>query len=204
MEGSAAQAGFYYQNNVAALKIIECLFFDSDITHIELENYDKMHLFSVDLSRHKSNTVIDEGIVYQCGHEAKLLNLKKDWKIGLGICFDLRFPELYRHYFSQGANIMTVASAFTVPTGKAHWETLVKARAIENQSYVAGVNRSGKDGNDIAYSGDSALIDFMGKKVLEAGAQPKLLAYSLEWEPMRAYREKFPAWQDGDEYEMFA
>jgi predicted amidohydrolase len=136
---------------------------------IELENYDKMHLFSVDLSRHKSNTVIDEGIVYQCGNEPKLLQLTSDWKIGLGICFDVRFPELYIHYFSQGANIMTVASAFTVPTGKAHWEILVKARAIENQSYVIAVDQWGNHNSKIKTYGHSMIVSPWGEVIANAG-----------------------------------
>ena len=136
---------------------------------IELENYDKMHLFSVDLSRHKSNTVIDEGVVFQCGNEPKLLELDKEWKIGLGICFDLRFPELYRHYFSQGANIMTVASAFTVPTGIAHWETLVKARAIENQSYVVAADQWGNHNSKIKTFGHSMIVSPWGEVIANAG-----------------------------------
>lgn len=133
----------------------------------ELTHYDKMHLFSVDLSRHASKTVIDEGIVYQYGNEPKLLQIK-DWKIGLGICFDLRFPELYRHYFAQGANLMTVASAFTVPTGKAHWEVLVRARAIENQSYVVAVDQWGEHNAKIKTYGHSMIVSPWGEVIANA------------------------------------
>lgn len=146
----------------------------------ELTNYDKMHLFSVDLSRHKSNTVIDEGIVYQCGNEPKLLEIDKNWKIGLGICFDLRFPELYRHYFSQGANIMTVASAFTVPTGKAHWETLVRARAIENQSYVIAVDQWGNHNAKIKTFGHSMIVSPWGEVIANAGEGEGYILANLE------------------------
>ena len=134
----------------------------------ELTNYDKMHLFSVDLSRHSSKTVIDEGIVYQCGNEPKLLELN-EWKIGLGICFDLRFPELFRHYFTQGANLMTMASAFTVPTGKAHWETLVRARAIENQSYVVAVDQWGEHNEKIKTYGHTMIVSPWGEIIAKAG-----------------------------------
>jgi predicted amidohydrolase len=101
----------------------------------ELMTYDKINLFAVDLSKHPSNTVVDEARVYTAGNTPKILELN-EFKIGLSICFDLRFPELFRSYSHQGANVLSISSAFTVPTGKAHWHTLVRARAIENQCYV--------------------------------------------------------------------
>lgn len=133
----------------------------------ELVNYDKMHLFRVDLSRHESKTVIDEAIVYQDGNEPALLQIN-EWNIGLGICFDLRFPELFRHYFTQGANLMTMASAFTVPTGKAHWETLVRARAIENQSYVVAANQWGVHNDKIKTYGHSLIVNPWGEVIANA------------------------------------
>lgn len=154
--------------------------YNFDPKGVELVSYDKMHLFSVDLSRHKSNTVIDEGIVYQCGNEPKLLELNKDWKVGLGVCFDLRFPELYRHYFSQGANIMTVASAFTIPTGKAHWETLVRARAIENQSYVIAVGQWGNHNSKIKTFGHSMIVSPWGEVIANAGEGEGYILADLE------------------------
>ena len=114
----------------------------------DLGHYDKMHLFAVDLSKTSNKTVIDEATVYTSGSTPKLINVG-DWKIGLGICFDLRFPEFFRHYHEQGANLLTVASAFTVPTGKAHWEVLLRARAIENQSYVVASGQWGENNDKI-------------------------------------------------------
>lgn len=145
----------------------------------ELVNYDKIHLFSVDLSRHKSKTVIDEGIVYQSGNEPKVLEIN-EWKVGLGICFDLRFPELYRHYYTQGANIMTVASAFTVPTGKAHWETLVRARAIENQAYVVAVGQWGEHNEKIKTYGHSLIVSPWGEILADAGEGEGYILAELE------------------------
>ena len=142
--------------------------YNFDPTGIELTHYDKMHLFSVDLSAHESKTVLDEGRVYQCGNEPKLLDIN-EWRIGLGICFDLRFPELYRHYFDQGANLLTVASAFTVPTGKAHWEVLVRARAIENQSYVIAANQWGDHNEKIKTYGHSLIVDPWGVVLADLG-----------------------------------
>jgi predicted amidohydrolase len=133
-----------------------------------LLNYDKIHLFTLDLSKHKKKTVVDETVVYSAGNTPSLLELG-EWKIGLGICFDLRFPELYRHYFSQGANIMTVASAFTVPTGKAHWKTLIRARAIENQSYVIAADQWGVHNDKLSTYGHSLVVDPWGEIIAEAG-----------------------------------
>jgi predicted amidohydrolase len=133
----------------------------------EIVTYDKIHLFSVDLSRHESKTVLDEGIVYQCGQTPKLFSLD-EWKIGLGICFDLRFPELYRYYFKEGANLLTVASAFTVPTGKAHWEVLVRARAIENQSYVIAADQWGTHNEKMKTYGHSLIVNPWGEVLADA------------------------------------
>lgn len=134
----------------------------------ELTQYDKMHLFAVNLSGTKNNTVINESDVYDEGNTPLVIEFN-NWKIGLGICFDLRFPELYRYYFQQGAEIMTVSSAFTVPTGKAHWETLVRARAIENQSYVVAVDQWGNHNSKIQTYGHSMLVDPWGEVILNLG-----------------------------------
>lgn len=135
----------------------------------ELTSYDKMHLFSVDLTGHEKKLVIDEGRVYQAGNTPKLLDLNQTWKVGLGICFDIRFPELFRHYFSQGANLLTAASAFTVPTGKAHWETLIRARAIENQSYVIASAQWGDHNDKIKTFGHSMIVNPWGEVIANAG-----------------------------------
>ena len=154
-----------------------------------LKNYDKMHLFSVDLSGTRSNTVINESDVYTSGNRPELLEYN-DWKIGLGICFDLRFPELYRHYFSQGAEILTVSSAFTVPTGKAHWETLVRARAIENQSYVVAVDQWGHHNPKIQTFGHSMLVDPWGEVVLNLGEGEGYAFHKLEKEKLEKIRKR--------------
>lgn len=134
----------------------------------ELGHYDKMHLFAVDLSKTKNKTVIDEATVYTPGSEPKMIDVG-EWNIGLGICFDLRFPELFRHYHESGANLMTVSSAFTVPTGKAHWETLIRARAIENQSYIVAAGQWGEHNDKIKTYGHSMVVDPWGNVVANAG-----------------------------------
>lgn len=159
-----------------------------------LTQYDKMHLFSVNLSNHSSKTIIDEAMVYASGNTPKLLEIE-DWKIGLGICFDLRFPELYRNYFSNGANLLTVASAFTVPTGRAHWETLVRARAIENQSYVVAANQWGDHNEKIKTYGHSLIVGPWGDILADAGEGEKYIIADLdlsEIEKIRGRLDVYP------------
>jgi predicted amidohydrolase len=128
----------------------------------EICEYDKIHLFAVNLKGNEKSTVIDESIVYSSGNESKVFDLA-GFKFGLTICFDLRFPEMFREYFKQGVNVFSVSSAFTYPTGKAHWETLLKARAIENQSYVIACNQWGKHNDKFSTYGHSMVIDPWGE-----------------------------------------
>lgn len=111
--------------------------------------YDKIHLFRFDSGVEQ----YDESRVLQAGREPAVFTLPsrdgQAWRIGMSVCYDLRFPELYRHYADGGVDIMLVPSAFTHATGKAHWEILLRARAIENQAFVlapaqGGVHENGR------------------------------------------------------------
>lgn len=155
----------------------------------ELEHYDKMHLFAVDLSKTKNKTVIDEATVYTPGSTPKMITMR-DWKIGLGICFDIRFPEFFRNYYNQGANLLTAASAFTVPTGKAHWETLLRARAIENQSYVVAAGQWGEHNQVIKTYGHSMVIDPWGRVIANAGDGEKYVIADLDFELLQEVRAR--------------
>lgn len=155
----------------------------------ELVTYDKMNLFAVDLSKHPSNTVIDEARVYTAGNESKLLQLG-DFNIGLSICFDLRFPELFRSYSFAGANVLSVSSAFTVPTGKAHWHTLLRARAIENQSYVIASAQWGQHNDRLSTFGHSLIIDPWGEILVDAGEGEKIIFSELSLEKIEAVRAR--------------
>ena len=101
--------------------------------------YDKIHLFDVTLSEAESYM---ESNLYNYGENAALLTCK-DFTLGYSICYDLRFPELYFDLAQNGANIIVVPSAFTVPTGEAHWESLLRARAIETGSYIIAAAQVG-------------------------------------------------------------
>jgi predicted amidohydrolase len=155
----------------------------------ELLTYDKMNLFSCDLSKHPSNTVIDEGRVYTAGSTPQILSLE-DFKIGLSICFDLRFPELFRSYSHQGANVLSISSAFTVPTGKAHWHTLVRARAIENQCYVIASAQWGKHNDRLSTFGHSLVVDPWGEVIADAGEGEKIIFGELSLEKLQSVRER--------------
>lgn len=155
----------------------------------ELLTYDKMNLFMVDLSKHPSQTIIDEARVYTAGNTPKILPLN-DFKIGLSICFDLRFPELFRSYSYQGANVLSISSAFTVPTGKAHWHTLVRARAIENQSYVIASAQWGQHNEKISTFGHSLIVDPWGEVIADAEEGEKIIFGELSLEKIESVRAR--------------
>lgn len=160
-----------------------------------IEFYDKINLFSCDLSKHSSNTVIDEGIVYTPGNTPKMMKLK-DFTVGISVCFDLRFPELYRSYSHQGANVLSISAAFTVPTGKAHWHTLLRARAIENQCYVIAPNQWGVHNDKLSTYGHSLIIDPWGEVLADAGEGEKIITAELDLQRIAGVRERLNVIRD--------
>ncbi len=136
--------------------------FNFDGEGTDLGFYDKIHLFACDLPDKK----LSEGKTYTPGKEYKLINYK-GIKIGLGICFDLRFSEQALFYRNHGAKILTYPAAFTVPTGKAHWHTLLKARAIENQIFVVASGQWGFHNEKIQTYGHSLVIDPWGEVLID-------------------------------------
>lgn len=157
--------------------------------------YDKINLFSCDLSKHSSNTVIDEGRVYTAGNTPKMMKLG-EFNVGIAICFDLRFPELFRSYSFQGANVLSISAAFTVPTGKAHWHTLLRARAIENQCYVIAPAQWGKHNDKLSTFGHSLIIDPWGEILADAGEGEKIITAELNMERIKGVRERLNVLRD--------
>ncbi len=151
--------------------------------------YDKKHLFAVNLSKTESKTVIDESDVYTAGSETKVV-CWDNWTMGMCICFDLRFPEMFRHYYSLGVNLFTVSSAFTVPTGKAHWETLLRARAIENQAYVVASAQWGEHNEVIKTYGHSMVIDPWGSVIANAQEGEKIIFADIDVSTVQKFRER--------------
>lgn len=153
-----------------------------------IETYDKIHLFAVHI-RGKDATIINESDVYSAGKDLKMIDIQ-DFKIGLSICFDLRFPELFREYYKRGANVFSVSSAFTIPTGKAHWLTLLKARAIENQSYVIACNQWGQHNEKLSTYGHSYVIDPWGDVIAECGEGENFAICELKLERLNQIRSR--------------
>lgn len=152
----------------------------------DLGFYDKINLFSCNLPDKK----IDESELFTKGSKLSLIECGP-LKIGLSICFDLRFPRLFQDYRDQGANLLSISSAFTVPTGQAgHWDTLVRARAIENQCYVVACNQWGKNNEQTETWGHSMIVDPWGEVIAEAGEGEKLVYAELDLEKVQLIRKR--------------
>ena len=162
----------------------------------EVVHYDKRHLFSF----------AKENERYAAGNE-RVVVAWRGWNILLQVCYDLRFPVFARNRFDAGRHdqldydlalyVANWPSARSYP-----WKTLLRARAIENLCYVVGVNRVGTDGNGLHYSGDSAVIDFLGHPVSEAADEEVVTTTTLQADQLAAHRQRFPAMFDGDRFEL--
>ncbi len=150
--------------------------------------YDKMHLFDVDVSGESYR----ESDVFRAGEEPDKVKVD-DCLVGLSICYDIRFPELYRHYSAAGCDIITVPSAFTVPTGRAHWQTLLRARAIENQCYVLAAGQCGTHPGGRRTWGHSMIVDPWGEVVAACGDEEGIIVADLSREHLQTIRRQFPA-----------
>jgi nitrilase len=122
--------------------------------------YDKIHLFDVDLPE-KAERYRESAHVAP-GEQPALVDTPLG-RLGLSVCYDVRFPELYRYLSAAGAQLLSIPSAFTAPTGRAHWETLLRARAIENLCYVIAPAQSGFHPSGRETYGDSMIVDFWGR-----------------------------------------
>ena len=157
--------------------------------------YDKIHLFRYDNGKEH----YDESLVLKAGSEPVTFDLpSKDghcWRVGLSVCYDLRFPELYRTYASAGAHLMLVPSAFTYTTGKEHWEVLLRARAIENLSFVVAAAQGGLHDNQRRTWGQAMLIDPWGQVLAQKAQQAGVVLADLDFDVLTACRSRLPALQ---------
>jgi len=151
--------------------------------------YDKIHLFDVDLDTGESWR---ESSVYEGGEKAVIAPLN-DTVIGLSICYDLRFPGLYAALANAGANILTIPAAFTVPTGQAHWEILLRARAIESSSFVIAAAQSGNHEDGRTTYGHSMVIDPWGKILLDMDTDLGLGLCDIDMDVVAQVRARVPA-----------
>ena len=153
-----------------------------------MATYSKLHMFDVDV----------EGVSYresereQPGDELVLADVG-GVEVGMSVCYDLRFPELYRILAVRGARVLTVPSAFTAPTGRAHWHVLLRARAIENQAFVLAPNQSGQAPPHYDSYGHSAVVDPWGEVLADAGEGECFVAASLDFERQTEIRSSLPS-----------
>ena len=160
--------------------------------------YDKIHMFDVDLDNGESYR---ESRTYRPGEQAVLSELP--WgRIGLTICYDLRFPALYRALAEAGATMLTIPSAFTQQTGEAHWHILVRARAIENGCFVFAAAQGGKHENGRETFGHSLIVDPWGRIIAEGGTEPGVVMAEIDLAEVGKARARIPSLQHGRRFEL--
>jgi predicted amidohydrolase len=156
--------------------------------------YDKRHLFAYG----------EEDKHYTAGSRRSIASVN-GWKINLMVCYDLRFPVWARQQFDEEQNFeydVLIYVANWPERRNTAWKSLLRARAIENQCYVIGVNRVGNDGNNIYHSGDSMVIDPLGEILYEKADEEDVFTIGLSKERLKEVREKFQFWRDADEFKI--
>ncbi len=153
-------------------------------------HYDKRHRF----------TMAGEHHIYAAG-TSRLVEEWRGWRICPLVCYDLRFPVWSRNDPAQPYDLLLYTANWPAVRRTA-WMTLLRARAIENVAYTMGVNCVGLDGNGVTYAGDSALIDMRGEYLVEVGNQETSITRSLQYDELLAFRERFPALNDADGFEL--
>lgn len=151
--------------------------------------YDKLHLFDVDLP---TGETLRESHAYAAGHNVPVVATPFG-RLGLTICYDVRFPHLYRSLAKAGASWFTVPSAFTVPTGEAHWHVLMRARAIETGSFLLAAAQGGLHESGRETYGHALAVSPWGEVLAEAGREPEVLMVDLDMEAVRRARGRIPA-----------
>jgi len=160
--------------------------------------YDKIHMFDVDLSGGESYR---ESRTYRPGELAVLADLP--WgRLGVTICYDLRFPALYRALAEAGAIMLAIPSAFTVQTGEAHWHVLMRARAIETGSFVFAAAQCGKHESGRETFGHSLIVDPWGRILAEGGTEPGVVMTEIDLGEVAKARSRIPSLQHGRRFEV--
>lgn len=151
--------------------------------------YRKIHLFDVEID----GMVHAESRAFIAGEEIVTSDLKDGTRLGMSVCFDLRFPELYRILSLRGAAVLTVPSAFTLPTTRDHWEVLLRARAIENQCFVVAPNQIGEHPGGTRSGGRSMIVDPWGVVLACAPDTETAIVAELDFAAQDAIRERLPS-----------
>jgi deaminated glutathione amidase len=161
--------------------------------------YDKIHMFDVDLAGGESYR---ESNTYRAGELAVVADLP--WgRLGLTVCYDLRFPALYRALAEAGASFLAIPSAFTKQTGEAHWHVLMRARAIENGCFVLAAAQSGKHEHGRETFGHSVVVDPWGRIIAEGGIEPGVIFAEIDPAQAAAARGRIPSLHHGRRFELF-
>jgi len=152
--------------------------------------YDKIHLFDVQVA--ESGESYRESATIEPGDEPVVVETPFG-RLGLAVCYDLRFPELFRLLLDRGMEILALPAAFTATTGKAHWEILLRARAIENLCYVIAAAQGGRHANGRETYGDSMIIDPWGTILGRRPTGPGIVLAELDRDRLHTLRQQFPA-----------
>lgn len=163
-----------------------CLVYDDK--GMRVVRYDKIHLFDVCLSEHE---MYQESATIEAGNQLVVVDTPVG-RIGLTVCYDLRFAELYRQLVLKGAQLFTVPSAFTETTGHAHWEVLLRARAIENLCYVLAPNQGGQHANGRHTYGHSMVVEPWGSIAAQASVRPRVVIADIDLSRLEHLRTQFP------------
>ena len=163
-----------------------------------LARYDKIHMFDVDLADGESYR---ESRNYRPGELAVLADLP--WgRLGLTVCYDLRFPALYRALAEAGAIMLAIPSAFTKQTGEAHWHVLIRSRAIENGCFVFAAAQGGRHENGRNTFGHSLIVDPWGRIIAEGGTEPGVIVAEINPAEVANARARIPSLQHGRRFEI--
>jgi len=153
--------------------------------------YDKIHMFDAMISKkefYKESSVFSKG--------SKIITAQLPWgKLGMSICYDLRFPDLYRKLSSNGADLISIPSAFTRPTGKAHWHTLIRARAIENSCFIFAPAQCGKNSSYRKTYGHSLIISPWGEIIAEKEDKPGIILANIDMSYVEKVRKMIPSYK---------
>ncbi len=163
-----------------------------------VQTYDKIHMFDVTLSRKE---FYKESREFEAGSKAALADIDGA-RLGMGICYDLRFPHLWRDLAKNGAQLLTVPAAFTMPTGQAHWEVLLRARAIETGSFVLAAGQTGEHEGGRQTWGHSMIINPWGEILTAMEREIGIITADINLDEVEKARRAIPALQHDRDYEI--
>jgi predicted amidohydrolase len=156
----------------------------------QVARYDKIHLFDVNIPEKRE--VYRESATFEAGKEPIVVETPAGL-LGLSVCYDMRFPELYRQLSARGAQLLTMPAAFTVPTGLAHWELLLRARAVENLCYVLAAAQWGQHANGRETYGDAMIVDYWGRVLARRPSGDGVVVAEVDTAAQAEVRAGFPA-----------